>query len=71
MTNRLVKGVKKIVGRLADIVFVKKCAACGELLEYDRESKLCEDCFSEWEIEKMIVCPRCKETQVECRCGFG
>lgn len=62
---------KRLFGKIIDIVAVKKCVACGELLEYDCKDKLCAECKADWEIAKREVCPHCREAQVDCTCGFG
>lgn len=53
------------------LLCVKKCIACGELLEYDCDEYLCPKCKEEWDEAKRTVCPRCFKTEVKCCCGFG
>ena len=64
--NKLTKIIKSII----NIATVRKCVACGELLEYDREGYMCHRCETEWFLLKREVCPNCFEAHVDCRCGF-
>ena len=63
--------IKKWIEALSDLFFVKKCVACGELLEYDCGESLCSKCAADWDNAKRTVCPRCLQAESKCRCGFG
>lgn len=58
-------------GRIFNLIFVKGCVACSELIEFDKEEYLCPKCAEEWEEAKSTVCETCFEMQSRCRCGFG
>ena len=65
-----IKKIRKIISKLLDVVFVKKCVACQELLPFDYDGYLCKDCLEEWTLSKSEVCPYCMKEQEKCRCGF-
>lgn len=63
--------IKKLWNRITNMIFVKKCASCKELLPYDYEEKLCLKCLGEWYLQKNELCPICHKEQIFCRCAFG
>ena len=63
--------IKKIINSFFNVIFVKKCVACKTLLEYDSAKMLCDECDEQWQLAKMVICPYCKEAQIDCRCGYG
>lgn len=60
----------KIKEKILKIMFVKRCVGCGQLLVYDYDGYMCEECFERWESEKTEVCPDCFEEHVKCECRF-
>lgn len=50
-------------------VFIRHCAGCGELLEYERrEDAFCAECRMSFEAAKSASCPICSKAMVECEC---
>ena len=62
--------MKSFLDKLCDVFFVKKCVACGRLLEYDSEHSLCDECLNDWIGSKQEKCVVCNKEQTKCRCGF-
>ncbi len=48
---------------------VRRCAACGELLPYERRDEaFCAECRMRWDVEKTRECPACGRAVCECIC---
>lgn len=54
--------------KLLDLLFPRRCAACGETVS---ESALCHFCAGKWELEKHARCPVCGKPMTVCRCAPG
>ena len=62
--------IKECINKILNIIFVKKCIACKNLLDYDFEKSLCKECSDEWENAKTDICADCLQEQIKCRCKF-
>ncbi len=57
--------------KIIKLFFVKKCVACRDVMPYDSNEYLCDECASKWKKEKTEICPVCLKGQTKCVCGFG
>ncbi len=53
---------------LLNLVFVPKCAGCGERMEPESQSCFCEKCLYLYETAKERECPKCGKALVKCTC---
>ena len=59
--------MKKRLKKLLDLIFVPKCAACGERIAVGTGA-LCPKCLSAYELAKMETCPHCGKILSDCTC---
>lgn len=52
-----------------DLLFVPKCAGCGERLSPLPESCLCPSCLLVYEMERDKECAKCQKPLAECSCS--
>ena len=53
--------------RLLDLIFVPRCAACGERISAG-EGPLCKKCLSAYELALLETCPYCGKSLSDCAC---
>ena len=59
----------KLSDFLGRFVYTRKCAACSELMSYDRDAEaFCAECRAKWEMAKVEECKRCGKAVCECVC---
>lgn len=58
------------MSRILDLLFPPKCAACGVLLDWEKErcTAFCPSCLALWEDEKKQTCGICAKPVSECSC---
>ena len=65
-------GLQGLLCRVRDMLFPRKCAACGELLDWyeapHSHDVLCSVCLSKWEKEQDKTCGICNKPVIECAC---
>ena len=50
-------------------IYTRKCASCGELLEYELSGEaFCPECREKWETQKVEPCRVCGRAVCECEC---
>ena len=59
---------KKLKAYLLNLVFVPRCAGCGNLLPPQTQDCFCEDCRYIYESAKERECPRCGRALTKCLC---
>lgn len=57
----------KFFSHLSSLLFVPRCAACGERLPFGAPP-LCEGCRASYELEKSMGCPFCGQPFSACTC---
>lgn len=60
--------MKKLLRMLRDLLFVPRCAGCGERLSCGA-GVLCPTCYAAYEMEKARSCPYCGHTFATCHCA--
>lgn len=64
--------MKKYLKLAGGLLFVPKCAGCGEVLPLssviEHEGALCESCLDKWYQEKLSSCPTCGKSYPQCTC---
>lgn len=53
---------------LIRLIFPPRCAACNEVIPFNRQSELCETCADRFYTEEHTVCDVCGKTAPQCRC---
>ena len=51
--------LKRTLSALADIVFPPRCLTCTEIVDHQRNSPFCPDCFSKIHFIRSPLCPCC------------
>ena len=67
--KRTAARAKAAARRAVDLIFPRKCALCGEIIELYRPGELCEDCFALYEKRTSVRCPVCRRDAGSCVCS--
>ena len=60
---------KTVSSYLLDLLFVPKCAGCGERLSPAPDTCLCPSCHLIYEMERAKECAKCQRPLTECSCS--